>query len=172
MSITILFVNGTSVTLAGNDNIITTTLTLDTPDQAAFGSPVTLKARLQDNAGQSVAKATVRFYSPASFLSGAGLMRIGEAVTSEQGVAVIDYVSRRNGQIEIMAEFEGDSSYGPSQAAVSIMVEGNRQLYEAEAGIRVPFISKWFLVAILSAIWGTFFFVALLVLKVASAPPE
>ena len=54
----------------------------------------------------------------------------------------------------------------------SFVVEGNFQLIQTQAGIKVPFLNKWVLGGVLIIIWSLYFFVVTRVLRIAQAPPE
>ena len=155
--------------LADADPVVGTKLLLSAPASAPIGQPVRLAAMLRDDSGQPIGKATVRFYSPVTFLAGAsGLELLDEATTDVQGVATIEYVPTTTETMHIVAKFDGDSQHAPSQADTTVPLTGDNQLYHAEAGIRVPFVSKWILVGVLSFVWGTYFLVVNLILRIAS----
>lgn len=162
-----------SILVAAAQDMLPTKMTLSAPSQVSLGDVVQLRAHLQDEAGAPISGATARFFSYAAFLSSSTrLMEIGEAITDGQGVATIEYQPRRGGNIEVIVKYEGDSRYAPSQASIAFVVEGNEQLYQAQAGLSVPFINKWLLVGVVTVVWGILLFVGLLVLRIALAPPE
>ncbi|MEE8373318.1 MAG: hypothetical protein V3R87_06370 [Dehalococcoidia bacterium] len=150
-----------------------TRLTLEAPSEASVGDVIEITASIFDSEGVPITGAPTRFYSYAAFLSGStGYIEIGEAITDDEGVAAIEYVPTRNGDIEVTAKYEGDDGYLASQGAATIAVDGNRQLYEAHAGLTVPFINVGLLIGILAFLWGTLLFTGILILKIALAPPE
>lgn len=158
---------------AGGPDKAPTKMTLSAESQVNFGEPVHLETRLLDETGKPLSRAPVTFYSPAAFLSGtSGFMRIGDAITDDNGVATIDYVSRRDGAIDVVVEYQGDDEHATSRASAKVTVVGGHQLYESEAGIQVPYVNKWLLVGILSAVWGTLFFVVVQVIRIALEPAE
>ncbi|MBI4297766.1 MAG: hypothetical protein HY676_04465 [Chloroflexi bacterium] len=167
-ALTLLLITS-SIALADPDSA-GTRLTLSLPTAATLGEPARIEAKLETGDGLPLPQAVVHFYISASFLSGSGgLMRIGEATTDKGGVAALDYVPRRGGEMDMVARYDGSDRYAPSQDITKFTVQGNEQLYTPESGIRLPFISKWFIVGVLSAIWGTFMFVGLLIFRVATA---
>ncbi|MBI2855005.1 MAG: Ig-like domain repeat protein [Chloroflexi bacterium] len=166
-------VGSVGLALADDGGSFNTKLSLAVPSSTPLGQSVRLEARLQDGSGNPIKQGTIVFYISTGFLSGtSGLMPIGSAATNDLGVAVLEHEPRQNGQIEVVARFLGDARHGPSQDVAKISIVGNHQLYEAEAGIHVPFVGKWILVLVLGFIWGTYLFVVSRVLKIATAPPE
>lgn len=173
LMVTLLSLAGTDEVKAQDQIPTRIMLTAVTNSPVVLGNTVKMEANLQDVSGAAIEGATVRFYRFASFLSGAqGLMEIGEAITDSNGVAALEYLSREEGDIQVTVVYEGDSQYASSQSSTNFLVGGDKQLYEAEAGIRVPFVGKWLLVAALSGIWATFLFVVTLVLRIALSPEE
>lgn len=162
-----------SISVATAQDALETEITLSAPSSASLGDVIQVKTNLQDETGAPVSGVTAHFFSYAEFLSGsAGLIEIGEAVTDGEGVATLEFMPRRGGNIEVVAKYDGDNSYAPSEASISFTVEGNEQLFEAHAGFSVPFINKWLLVGVMSILWGTILFVGFLVVRIAFAPPE
>lgn len=149
-------------------------LTLKVPLSAALGEPISLEATLEDGNNQPISKAAITFYNPASFLSGSsGLMRVGDAVTNQQGIAILEYIPRRNGESQIIAEYKGDPQHAASNDTVTLNVTGSGEgHYEAEAGLKVPGLNKWVLVGILGAVWGTMIYVGHLIVRIALSSPD
>lgn len=160
-----------AATALADDGPKGTQLDVGAPAAAAFGEPVRVVAMLRDSEGKPIGKAAIRFYSPVTFLAGAsGLVPLDEATTDAEGVAAIEYAPRMPDTMHIVAKFDGDAQLSPSQADITVPVSGNQQLYEAEAGIRVPFVNKWFLVGVMSLVWGLYFLVATFILRIAATP--
>ncbi len=165
------FAGSAATVLADDGPKAATQMEMGAPAAADFGEPVRVIAMLRDDSGKPVAKATVGFYSPTTFLAGAsGLVLLDRVTTDAEGVAAIEYAPRMPENAHVVARFEGDAQREPSQADMTIAVNGNHQLYEAEAGIRVPFLNKWGLVAIMSTVWGLYFLVVTLILRIAATP--
>lgn len=132
-----------------------------------LGNTVKLEASLQDIAGTAIGGATLRFHRFAYFLGGEGQMEIGEATTDSNGAALFEYLPREQGDIQVTAVYEGNSQYASSQSSTTFAIEGYAHFYKAAAGIRVLFLGKWLLVAVLGGIWGTYLLVVTLVLRIA-----
>jgi mono/diheme cytochrome c family protein len=107
-------------------------LLLTTPGHAQSGQPLTLTATLQDRQGKSIRDATVKFFIRVDFFT-SGLMEIGDALTNDQGVAILEYTPRLMGDIQIVARYEAIEA----TTAVSL-TETNEAFYQTEAGIQLP----------------------------------
>lgn len=99
-----------------------------------------------------------------------GELVIGTAVTDERGRASIVTELRRAGEIEIHAAFDGDARYAPAEASASLTVEGSRQLYTPEVGVRVKGLGPWLLALVVASIWGLYLLAAGRVLAIARSP--
>lgn len=143
------------------------TLTLQAPAQATLGEAVALKATLLAPDGSPITGVPVQFFSPTSFASVSGEMLLGEATTDETGVALFQYEPRRSESVQIIARFAGNGRYGLSEASTTMSVQGSAQLYQEEAGVRVPGLGVWLLAGIVGAVWSTYFVVLVLVSLIA-----
>ncbi|MBF8267558.1 MAG: hypothetical protein HW388_1066 [Dehalococcoidia bacterium] len=142
-------------------------LTLQAPAQGTLGQTATVQSTLLALGGSPVSGATIQFFSPASFLSTSGEVFLGEAVTDSSGVAVLRYELRSDNQVEIIARFAGNASYGPAESSATIAVQGSTQLYQEDIGVRVPGLNVWLLAAILGGVWSVYFTVFVLVSRIA-----
>ena len=107
-------------------------LRLTAPEQTASGQAVTLKATFDDEQGKPVANIPVKFYLNVELFT-TGLVEIGQAVTDEQGVAILEYTPRQAGAMAAVAR------YGASEARATVSVsQGVETTYETEAGIHFP----------------------------------
>ena len=107
-------------------------LRLTTPEQAKFGQPLTLTATLQNSQGEPIGSATVKFFIRVDFFV-TDLMEIGDALTTEEGVAVFEYTPRQTGDIEVVALYEAIET-----AAMLTVAETDETLYQPEAGFQLP----------------------------------
>lgn len=148
------------------------TLEIQAPEGLRLGEETRITAALREGAGAPVRGATVILWSPGSFLSTDGFVEQGRATTGADGKAVFAYQPRTEGSVTLNATFTGDSRYEAVSASVALPVTGSAQLYSEEAGIRVPGISVWLLVAVLSGVWGTYFMVMVLLGLIARAAPQ
>ncbi|MHB8533727.1 MAG: Ig-like domain-containing protein, partial [Solirubrobacteraceae bacterium] len=156
------------------------------PPQAGLGQLIQAQARLVDSSGAPIAKATVTFATPLSFLEGTSDVVLAEAVTDAGGVATAEFELRTSGALTIHAAFKGDTRYAPSTVSAPITITGDTQLYVQRAGVRIPGInapppavpaaaslwpemSGWPIALVLIVVWSLYAFVALLVARIARA---
>ncbi|MBI4235749.1 MAG: Ig-like domain repeat protein [Chloroflexi bacterium] len=144
-----------------------TLLSLRSPEAAALGAEVTLTATLRTQAGEPVAGARVLFSTPAEFGGVAGEMELGSGITNAAGTATLAYAPRRSGSNSLIARFAGDALHGPSEASAQIAVTGDAQLYVAQAGLRIPFLSVALLGGALAVVFSLYVVTTLLVMGIA-----
>jgi len=140
------------------------------PAELSIGHPADVRAVLR-SAGDDlpVAGATVTFYVTASFDGANGLVELGKAVTGQDGVAVLSYVPRSAGEHEIRVEYLTPGATEPEVATWSHPASGADQLYRSTAGIHVPGLNVWVIIAVVSTVWLILFSVALRVIAIARA---
>ncbi len=110
------------------------TLLLTAPEQAQSGQPLTLIATLRDSQGEPIESATIKFFITVDFFT-SGLMEIGEVVTSDQGVAVLEYTPRLTGNIQIVSRHIGKSH---ETAVIVNLIENGGSFYQPETGLHTP----------------------------------
>ena len=143
------------------------TLKLEAPKEASLGDTISVAAELRDGNGGPVPGATIILWTPASFLSVGGAVRLGEVPTDAQGRAVFSFQARSTGALTINAYFPGNSLFEPGQGSVALTVGGSAQLYQQEAGVRVRGIGVWLLVGLIGVVWSVYFTVMILVTLIA-----
>ena len=148
---------------AGSQPVMTTvTLTMDTPDQAETGQPLTLVALIKDDLDKPVADAQVKFFLESDFFV-KSMMEIGETVTNEQGLAKIDYIPNQAGVIRVVARYEAGSGSEPVETKREVNITGStKSFYHTLIGIQFPnsfLIWTIALTVIVIGIWGTFLYV-------------
>jgi hypothetical protein len=176
-----------------------TVLRIGAPDHANLGEHITAQAMLADGTGKPIAKATIYFVTPASFLSGSGDMVLAEAITSKNGQAVAHFTNDLSGSLNLRAEFRGDDRYAPSEATMQISVGGDAQLYVEDVGVHIPglneappvpveaslsqpsggvtadvqalwpSLSGWPIALVLMLVWSLYLFVVVLIFRIAAA---
>ncbi len=114
---------------AGTDN---STLVLTAPKEGQAGESLNFDAILRDDKGVPVEGANVEFFIKINFFASA-LVKIGEAVTDERGVAVLEYTPRQASDHQVVARYQGVEA----TAEVSIS-NADHPLYQVKAGIRLP----------------------------------
>ncbi|MBI2304744.1 MAG: Ig-like domain-containing protein [Chloroflexi bacterium] len=148
------------------------TLELQAPQEVNLGDTITLSAVLRDSQGAAIERATIILWSAASFLGTGGAVRLGEAVTDAQGRATFTYEVRTEGSATLNAYFPGNSRYESAQTSAKIAVKGSGQLYEETAGVQVPGIGVWILVALLGGVWSVYLIVMALLTLIARGGAE
>ncbi len=145
------------------------TMELQSPGHMALGKTENIVVVLRDSKGAPVARATILLWTPASFLSTSGAITLGEATTDAQGKATFAYEARMGGTANLNALFSGDARYQPAQAVADVTVDGSAQLYQSTAGVRLPGISVWLLVAALGVAWSIYFLMMVFLTLIARA---
>ncbi len=144
-----------------------TVLELEAEPDVALGDRVTVQVAVTTGKGGAVAGATVVLLSPARFGATSGEMRLGQVTTDDLGQASFTYETRREGRQTLIARFPGNEGYAPAEASVGLSVHGAAQLYEQEAGVKVPGIGVWMLVLLLGAFWSVYMVVMVLITLIA-----
>jgi hypothetical protein len=142
-----------------------------TPEQATVGRPAAVQISLRSaHGGLPVANTPVIFYEQESFGRVTGDVELGRAVTNQDGVAVLGYQPRSPGDHQIRVEYVTPGESQPEVASSSISVAaGASQLYRSTAGIHVPGLGAWLVIALVTLVWAILFSVALRVLAIARA---
>lgn len=142
------------------------TITLELPREMTVGKEATLLAALSGNGPR--AGAEVLFLATLTFAGTRGEVVLGRAVTDAQGIARFTFLPRTQGEVNIIARFVGDSQIGPVEVSRKITVQPSSALYRETAGVRVPGIGVWLLLAVLGAVWSTYLTVAVILGAIAS----
>jgi hypothetical protein len=90
-------------------------------------------------------------------------------VTDHEGVASLTTDMRRSGSVSVIARFEGSAEHRPASEDMELTVEGDRQLYTPEVGLRVPWLGPWLLIAVVAGVWFLFLVVSIRILAIARA---
>jgi hypothetical protein len=136
---------------------------------AVANQPVVLDATVVDAAGAPVPGVVVTFYVKDTFGRVTGDVEIGRDATSSAGVASITYRPREAGPRDVRVEAAAKDGT-TAKAATTITVAGAaEQAYKQTAGIKVPGLNVWLIIALLTIVWGTLLFVGLTVVRIAAA---
>lgn len=144
-------------------------LKLAAPTVTTLAKDTELSATLLRADATPIRGAVVHFYADASFAGVNGRVHLGQATTDAQGVATIHYSPRHNGNLTVYAEFTGDGRYQAAESAATLQVTGSPPLYQETAGIQVPGLNSWLLIAVLTVVWAILFSVAIFILSIARA---
>jgi len=158
--------------LAGSADASHATLKVVAPAQLTAGDSVDVRAELHSaHGGEPVAGATITFYMDGSFGGVEGKVLLGQAVTDKDGVAHLSYLPRTAGEHQVHVEYLTPGSSEPEVATWSHDVSGaTEQLYRSSAGVTIPGLNVWLLIAVVAAVWAILLSVAARVIAIANAP--
>lgn len=146
----------------------------------AFGSipvetesgPVELTATLQDESGDPIGDAPVRFYVSTKFAGTEGLMEVGSAETDEGGAALYEYTPTFNGEQTIIARFDGLGLYEETEASFPIKVRNAEPAYSVQPP-GLESLREWAPLGvglIVGAVWLTFLYAGFQMYRLARNP--
>lgn len=147
---------------------------IEAPTQIAAGQTADVRAVFTSaGTGAPVAGAKVTFLLDTSFAGVSGQAVLGEAVTDKDGVAGIEYTPRSAGEHQIVVRYLAPGSSEPEEASWAHKVAApGQQLYRSTAGIRIPGLNSWLLMATVSTVWAILLSVAVRVIAIARAGVE
>ncbi len=173
LTIALALALGTAAAASSHRGVPTLSITVD--GESRLGATVTATARLVDASGRPVQGAEVAFGMPAAWGEIQGEMLLGSGRTDSSGVARLAIPLRISGEVDITARFAGDERLEPAIADAPLTVQGNQQLYEPlmpAVSTLMAAVGNWALAAVLAMVWGLYFFVARLVLRIATADDD
>lgn len=156
--------------LAGTANATHVSAVITVPEEVTVGQPSEIQAALRAaDGGAAVAGTAVTFYMSASFGDVEGVVEIGRGVTDENGVATLEYEPRAAGNHEVRVEYVVPGETEPEVASTSISVAGGSQLHRSTAGVNIPGLNVWLIIALLATVWAILLSVAARVIAIAHA---
>lgn len=165
---------GAAFSLTGRANAADVKVEIVAPTEAVVGHPVDVQARLhRASDGSALAGAPVTLSTKASFDDVTGDVELAKAMTDANGLAVLSYEPRSAGDHELRVEYLAPGASAPEVATASISVAGStQQLYRSTAGVQIPGLNVWLLMAVLAGVWAILLSVALRVIAIAHAGPD
>ena len=163
---------GAIFALAGTADASHAKLDVVAPSEVTVGDSLAIQTVLHAvDGGAAVAGATVTFYMDGSFGGVDGEVILGQAVTDENGAAVLNYRPRSAGEHQLRVEYLSPGASEPEEAMWSHTVTGGatQQLYRSTAGVQIPGINVWLLIALTAVVWTILLSVALRVVAIARA---
>lgn len=137
------------------------TLQVSGPVGATIGDTVELTATLIDSEGTPVADVQLLVEERLGFFdTKVGDVVVASAATNDDGVAVIRYVARRDGDRSLLIRFPGNKDFAEATADFSFGVEPGSATYTVEAPPGIPGVNRLVLIVLLVGIWGTMLVVA------------
>ncbi len=157
--------------LAGTADASHVSATIIVPDEVTVGRPAEIQALLQGaDDGAPMAGTLVAFFTDASFGGVEGEVQLGQAVTDENGVATLIYEPRSASEHQIRIEYTLSGNSEPETITTSITVTSDgSQLYRSTAGVDIPGLNVWLIIALLAMVWAILMSVAVRVIAIAHA---
>jgi len=145
-----------------------TELRVSAPIEAAVGETAQVVATLSSGAGEPVSGAQIVVVERVGFLdTSAEDVTVASAATNADGVAAIHSVARREGARSLLVRFPGSAELAEASIAIELIVAGGDATYTVEAPPGIPGVSRFMVMAVLVAVWGTMFVVAFHVVAIA-----
>ena len=156
--------------LAGTASASHVKVDISAPQQGAVGDAIRFDATLRSaDTGLPIANTPVSFYTDGSFGGVTGEIELGRAVTDQNGVATLSYQPRSVGDHEIRVKYATPGESEAEVAVTTISVAGTSQLYRSTAGIQIPGLNVWLIIAVLTVVWSILFSIGLRIFAIARA---
>ena len=137
------------------------------PETATLGVPTTIRVVLKSPTdGKPVANTPLIFHTDATFANVTDEVELGQASTNAEGVAVLTFEPHVAGNHEVRVDFE-DVGRKVNLAKVMVSVTGSSQLVRSTAGIKIPGLNVWLLIALIASIWSILLSVSFRVIAIA-----
>lgn len=153
---------------AGTANADHVLATITSPDIFEVGQSSQVQVTLLSE-NQPVANTVITVLTDASLGGVDGEVVIGTIMTDANGLAAFEYEPRHASAHELRIEFLAPGDTELTSTAVTVSVAGVSQLHQSTAGIQVPGLNVWLIIAIISGVWALLFSVGLRVFAIARA---
>ncbi len=120
------------------------------------GEEIAVSAYLRDPIGNPVYGVEIRFTYEAEFMNVSDSVGIGTAVTDENGLALVLFEPRTEGENSLMAAFAGNDIFAPVSATGTLSVLPGEQIYRELPPYRIPGADVWLTTALISTVWLIF----------------
>jgi len=160
--------------LAGSAGASHVTVEVSVPDQSAAGGTDTLLVTLRSaDQGVPLADAAVTLYADASFGRVNSEVQLGQTVTDQDGVAIVKFHPLSAGDHQIRIQYVSPGESQPEVTTTSVSLPGvTSQLYQSTAGVKIPGLNVWLLIAVVATVWAVLLSVAWRVIAIAHAGPD
>ncbi len=169
--VTVLAIATASIGPAGTANAAHVVATITTPDLLEVGQPSQFQVTLLSE-NQPVADTVVTAYTDASFGGVTGEVVIATMTTNENGIALFEYEPRHASVHELRLEFRAPGDTEPTSTGITVSVAGASQLHQSSAGIQIPGLNVWLIIAIIGGVWTLLFSVGWRVFAIARADTD
>src|SRR3989338_4402145 len=162
---------GIAFAFAGSADASHTKLDIVASSKLTVGDSFNIEAVLHaTDGGKPIAGTSVTFYMAESFAGVNGEVFLGKAITDEYGVAPFSYQPRGAGEHQLRIEYLTPGASAPEEKTVTLsVVDTTHQLYHSTAGVQIPGLNVWLLIAVVGAVWAIMVSVALRVVAIALA---
>jgi hypothetical protein len=165
---TLLALGIAALGLAGTASASHVVVDLTIPDQVAIGQPTQVAAHFHSDSDRSpIAGMTVMFHEEVTFGGVTSDVELGGAVTDENGVAALAYQPRTAGTHEIHVRYAYNDGEEEDAAASLTVPATGQQLYRSTAGVKIPGLNVWLLMALVAVVWAILLSVAFRVIAIA-----
>ncbi len=160
--------------LAGSAGASHVTVEVSVPDQSTAGGTDTLLVTLRSaDRGVPLASVAVSLYADASFGGVDSQVELGQTVTDQSGVAVVKFHPLSAGDHQISVQYVSPGESQPEVTTTSVSLPGvTSQLYQSTAGVKIPGLNVWLLIAVVATVWAVLLSVAWRVIAIAHAGAE
>jgi len=164
---TVLAIGIAALSQAGPARAAHIRVDLDLPGEAAVGQPMQLQAHFHSESEAAIADLEVTFHEEVTFGGVTSDVELGRAVTDDEGFAALTYEPRTAGSHEIHVRYTyGDGEEEDAAASLTVPATG-QQLYRSTAGVKIPGLNVWLLMALVATVWAILLSVAFRVIAIA-----
>jgi len=113
-------------------------LTLQLPAAANLGETLKVQVNLTGPDGAPINAAAIDLSTAATFLNTQSSVVVAHGVTDGAGNATVEWQPRSTGSLPFTAAFGGNSRFGHVTSNATLVVKGDSQLYQQQAGVVLP----------------------------------
>lgn len=114
------------------------TLSLQLPTSVMLGETLKAQVALSGPDGAPINGAAIDVSTAVTFLNTQSNVIVGQGHTDSAGVASVEWEPRSTGNLTLTAAFGGNNRFAAATANATLVVRGDSQLYEQQAGVVVP----------------------------------
>jgi hypothetical protein len=123
---------------------------------AVAGEEIAVSAYLNDPVGNPIYDVEIRFTYEAEFMNVSGSVEIGTAVTDENGLALVLFEPRTEGENNLTAAFGGNDVFVPVSTKDTLSVLPGEQIYRELPPYRIPGANVWLTTGLIATVWLIF----------------
>jgi hypothetical protein len=144
------------------------TVNLSVTEQPVIGQQAQVRGEFHSVPdGAPIAGMTVVLHEQVTAFQVTGDAELARAVTDANGVATLTYNLAVAGDHELQVRYtNGDAAPEDASVAVTVPADG-QQLYQSTAGVSIPGVNVWLLMAVVATVWGVLLTVAIRVFNIA-----